>query len=66
MPKWLRKFLRGLLTASFDTALDLGLDAGRDAINESDDLNPREKAAALQGLAVAVDRIRKEVLEELE
>ena len=65
MKKWFKRLFKGLLIASFDTALTLGIAAGRDAINGSDDLNSREKAAATEGLEVAVNRLREEVLEEL-
>ena len=65
MGKFFKRFFKGLLISAFEAALELGLVAGRDAINTSDDLNAREKVAALEGLEVAALRLKEEVLEEL-
>lgn len=65
MSKFFRRLFKSVLISAFETALELGLVAGRDAINTLDELNPREKTAATEGLEVAVSRLKEEVLEEL-
>ena len=66
MPKWLRRFFRGMLATAVDTAVIAGRTAGHTAIdNLGGSFTNHEKDAARQALDVALDRVHKEIMEEL-
>jgi hypothetical protein len=67
MPKWLKRLFRSVLTSSITVAFDIGRAAGHTAIDDNKDgsITNHEKRVAHEALDVAIDRVHKEIMEEL-
>ena len=67
MPKWLKRILIGIATTGLDVAVDAGRVAGHRAIDEipPEKIDDRAKQVTHDALDVALDRVHKEIMEEL-
>ena len=67
MPKGLKRILIGIATTGLAVAIDAGRAAGHSAIDEEtpQSVSDAEKRVAHDALDVALDRVHKEIMEEL-